>query len=141
MLKIISEKILNGELINKETALKLLNYNTESLCEEADKIRKHFCGNEFDLCTIINGKSGRCSEDCKFCAQSIHYKSEVENYELLDAKYIKDEAIYNDKKNVGRYSVVTSGRKLSEKEVNSLCDTYIEVKKVPKLNYVLLVDY
>ena len=133
MLKIISEKVLNGELIDKDTALMLLNYNTENLCEEANKIRKCFCGHEFDLCTIINGKSGRCSEDCKFCAQSNHYKAEVENYELLDKKYITEEAIYNDKKNVGRYSIVTSGRKLSEKEVGSLCDTYTEIKKSSKI--------
>lgn len=133
MLKNISKKILNKELIDKDTALSLLKYDTEDLCEEADKIRKHFCGNEFDLCTIVNGKSGRCSEDCKFCAQSSHYKSKVENYELLDTKSIKKEAIYNDEKNVGRYSVVTSGKKLSSKEVDSLCDIYIEIRKSCKI--------
>jgi len=52
---------------------------------------------------------------------------------------MKKEAIYNDEKNVGRYSVVASGKKLSSKEVDSLCDTYIEIRKVVKLNYVLLV--
>lgn len=133
MLKQISEKILNEDLIDKDTALSLLKYDTEDLCKEADKIRKYYCGSKFDLCTIVNGKSGRCSEDCKFCAQSSHYKSEVENYELLDTKSMKKEAIYNDKKNVGRYSVVTSGKKLSSKEVDSLCDTYIEIKKSCKI--------
>lgn len=133
MLKKISETIINEELIDKDTALSLLKYDTEDLCKEADKIRKHFCGNEFDLCTIVNGKSGRCSEDCKFCAQSSHYKSEVENYELLDTNSMKKEAIYNDEKNVGRYSVVTSGKKLSSKEVDSLCDTYIEIRKSCKI--------
>lgn len=93
MLKKISEKVLNGELIDKDIALNLLNYDTEDLCEEANKIRKYFCGNEFDLCTIINGKSGRCSEDCKFCAQSSHYKSDIENYELLDTNVIKKQFI------------------------------------------------
>ncbi|MPM55227.1 Biotin synthase [bioreactor metagenome] len=133
MLKNISKKILNKELINKHIALNLLQYDTEDLCKEANKIRKHFCGNEFDLCTIVNGKSGRCSEDCKFCAQSSHYKSEVENYKLLDTNSINKEAIYNYEKNVGRYSVVTSGKKLSLKEVDSLCDTYIEIRKSCKI--------
>lgn len=133
MLKYISEKIINEELIDKDTALSLLKYDTEDLCKEADKIRRHFCGNEFDLCTIVNGKSGRCSEDCKFCAQSSHYKSEVENYELLDTNSMKKEAIYNDEKNVGRYSVVTSGKKLSSKEIEHLCDTYIEIRKSCKI--------
>ena len=96
--KKISEKVLNGELIDKDIALNLLNYDTEDLCEEANKIRKHFCGNEFYLCTIINGKSFRCSEDCKFWAQSSHYKSDIRNYELLDTNFIKKEAIYNDEK-------------------------------------------
>ena len=133
MLKKISEKVLNGELIDKDIALNLLNYDTEDLCEEANKIRKYFCGNEFDLCTIINGKSGRCSEDCKFWAQSSHYKSDIENYELLDTNVIKKEAIYNDEKNVGSYSIVTSGRKLNEKEMNYLCNTYIEIRKNCKI--------
>lgn len=133
MLKNISKKILNKELINKHIALSLLQYDTEDLCKEANKIRKHFCGNEFDLCTIVNGKSGRCSEDCKFCAQSSHYKSEVENYKLLDTNSINKEAIYNYEKNVGRYSVVTSGKKLSLKEVDSLCYTYIEIRKSCKI--------
>ena len=93
MLKKISEKVLNGELIDKDIALNLLNYDTEDLCEEANKIRKHFCGNEFYLCTIINGKSFRCSEDCKFWAQSSHYKSDIENYELLDTNVIKKQFI------------------------------------------------
>ena len=47
----------------------------EDVAQAADEIREKFCGNGFDICTIINGKSGRCSENCKFCAESAHYNT------------------------------------------------------------------
>lgn len=98
MLKNISDSVLNGDKIDKKTALELLNYDLEELTMWEDKICEYYCGNYFDLCTIINGKSGRCSENCKFCAQSSHYKSDIDTYELLDCESIKKESIYNEKK-------------------------------------------
>ena len=41
----------------------------EELSEGAYRLQKQFCGNHIDLCTIVNGRSGRCGEDCKYCAQ------------------------------------------------------------------------
>ena len=68
--EILASKVMAGGMITKDEAMKLYGEPLEELCAEADEIRKHFCGDKFDVCTIINGKSGRCSEDCKFCAQS-----------------------------------------------------------------------
>ena len=68
----LTEKVLKHGLITKEEALYLWEQPLEELCACADRIRRQFCSNAFDLCTIINGKSGRCSENCKFCAQSAH---------------------------------------------------------------------
>ena len=61
----LKEKILNGYRINKQEALDLVKAPLDELSTAANEIRKHFCGDDFDICTIINGKSGRCSEDCK----------------------------------------------------------------------------
>ena len=66
MLKKILNKVLNEQEINNDEAISLINVDLEELKKAANQIREHFCGNEFDLCSIINGKSGKCKEDCKF---------------------------------------------------------------------------
>ena len=70
----LTEKVLKGYLINKDEAKFLYYQPLKELSKNADKIRKYFCKNKFDICTIINAKSGRCSENCKFCAQSSYNK-------------------------------------------------------------------
>ena len=59
----LKEKVFAGEDITKEEALFLLNADLEEISKAADEIRKKYCGNGFDICSIINGKSGHCSED------------------------------------------------------------------------------
>ena len=82
-LKSFTDEVLAGKLVTREEALELYGHPLDELCECADKIRRHFCSNQFDICTIINGKSGRCSENCKFCAQSAHNHTCVSEYPLL----------------------------------------------------------
>lgn len=128
--KELKEKVLNGKLIGKEEALFLAKEAPlKELTEAANEIRKHFCENKFDICTIINGKSGRCSENCKFCAQSSFYDTHIKEYSLLDSKAIVKEAKYNDERGVLRFSIVTSGRKLSDKEIDSVCESIKEISK------------
>lgn len=116
--------VLSGGEITRREALALQTAELDGLCAAADKIRAHFCGNRFDLCTIINGKSGLCPEDCKFCAQSAHYQAGIEEYPLLDAEGIKKEAVNHFRKGILRFSVVTSGRRLPDNEVDAMCETY-----------------
>lgn len=129
MVKKLKQKVLSGERIGKEEAMVLYEAPLEQLCQSADEIRKHFCENIFDICTIINGKSGRCSEDCKYCAQSAHYPTKVEEYPLLSKEEIVTWAKYNDEKGVLRYSIVTSGKTLSDQEVEELCETVRQIRK------------
>ena len=125
----LKEKIFHGVILEKEEILSLLNEPLDKLCITADEIRKHFCGDSFDMCTIINGKSGRCSENCKYCSQSIHFKTSIEEYPLLDSKRILDDAKYNDDKGVLRYSIVTSGKRLSQKDLKDVCKSYRLIKE------------
>ena len=123
------EKIKSGIMLDKEDALKLAEIDIDKLCKAADELRKYYCGNKFDICTIINGKSGRCSENCKFCAQSSHYETLAEEYPLLETEEVLRDAKYNYDNGIHRYSVVTSGRKLSDKEVDKISETYKVIKK------------
>ena len=129
MIQQIKNKILNGFQINKEDAMQLISADLEKLSTASNELRQHFCGNAFDICTIINGKNGKCSENCKFCAQSAHYKVSIEEYPLLDCKSLLKEAIYNRDKGILRYSVVTSGKNLVEDELESVCNSYSKIRK------------
>ena len=69
----LGNEIMQGRQITREEAVRLYEEPLSRLCAKADEIRAHFCSDGFDICTIINGKSGRCSENCRFCAQSAHH--------------------------------------------------------------------
>lgn len=61
----LADEIINGRRLGRKDDLGFfLTCDLKELCDGADKIRQHFCGDKVDLCTIINGKSGKCSEDC-----------------------------------------------------------------------------
>ncbi|MCM1325007.1 MAG: biotin synthase BioB [Lachnoclostridium sp.] len=125
----LKDEVMQGKRISREEALWLYEQPLEELCGSADEIRAHFCRDTFDICTIINGKSGRCSENCKFCAQSAHNHTKAEEYPLLSAEEIVAQAKKNDEQGVLRYSIVTSGRRLSEEEVDRMCEAVRRIKK------------
>lgn len=124
----LTDKVLNGEQITKEEAMNLYEQPLEELCESADQIRRKFCAEQFDICTIINGKSGRCSENCKFCAQSAHNHTGAEEYPLLPDEEIIAQARTNHEQGVLRYSIVTSGKRLSDAEVERMCGTVRKIR-------------
>lgn len=134
MIERCQEKIRREEPVSKEDALALADAPLEELTRAADEIRRQKCGPDFDLCTIINGKCGRCSEDCKYCAQSAHYHTACsETYPLLSTEKLLEGARYNDARGVLRYSIVTSGRKLSDREVDQACESIRAIKKETSL--------
>lgn len=128
MINKIKDKIISGEKITYNEALSLIETPLNELLEAADEIRKHFCSNIFDICSIINAKSGKCSENCKFCAQSAHYKTNISEYPLLDKEKIVENALYMAEKGVLRFSIVTSGKALTDNDVEILADTIKEIK-------------
>ena len=126
--EILASKVISGGKISKDEAMKLYYEPLEEICAKADEIRKHFCADRFDVCTIINGKSGRCSEDCKFCAQSAHHKTNAESYPLLSPDELTEKAKRDFSKGVVHYGIVTSGRNLSDDEVDRVCEAVRKIK-------------
>ena len=124
MLKQLTEQVRAGEPLSREQALSLYETEPSALFAAADSLRREFCGDRFDMCTIVNGKSGKCSENCRFCAQSSHYHGEAETYSLLDGETLLEQARYNEGKGVLRFAVVTSGKRLSDAEVDAVCESY-----------------
>lgn len=127
MVEKLLKKVLAGEEISSEEALQLVTCDLTKLKQGAELIRKHYCGDTFDLCSIINGKSGRCSENCKYCGQSRHYQTDVAVYDLLTSDEIKKQALYNQERGVKRFSIVTAGRSLNDQEFADVLKTYQEL--------------
>ena len=126
----LKEKVLAGGEVTREEALELVEAPLKELAQAADQLREHFCGDRFDLCTIINGKCGKCSEDCKYCAQSAHYHTNLEeSYPLLPTEELVKGAAENKRQGVLRYSIVTSGRKLSDREVDQVCESIQAIRE------------
>lgn len=126
----LKQKVLGGGEVTREEALKLVEAPLEELAQAADQLREHFCGDRFDLCTIVNGKCGKCSEDCKYCAQSAHYHTTLEeSYPLLSTEELVKGAAENKRQGVLRYSIVTSGRKLSDREVDQVCESIRAIRE------------
>ena len=126
----LKNKVLGGGEVTREEALELMDAPLEVLSQAADQLREHFCGDRFDLCTIVNGKCGKCSEDCKYCAQSAHYHTSLEeSYPLLSTEELVKGAAENKRQGVLRYSIVTSGRKLSDREVDQVCESIRAIRE------------
>lgn len=124
---ILKSKVLNGYMLTKDEILSLCDAPLEELCKGADEIRNKFCGNIFDMCSIINGKIGGCTENCKFCAQSKHYNTHVKPLGMPSVDEIVNSAKHNYSKGVLRFSIVTAGRALNDEEVDLVCIRYKEI--------------
>lgn len=132
-LESIIQQVLDGTPVDKEQALFLVTVPLEPLCEGAEKIRRHFCGNVFDVCAIVNARSGRCPEDCKFCAQSVYYVTPVQEYPLLSEEKILEQARLCARAGIHRFSIVISGRSVESKELERICKIIRGIKKETEL--------
>jgi len=122
--KLVSS-IKEGRAIDRATALAIAGFpEQETVWEGADRIRQHFNGSGFALCSIINARSGRCSEDCRFCAQSSRHRCNIDEYEIIDPEQASDLASESDRFGVHRISLVTSGRSASEALLERLQPLY-----------------
>ena len=106
----LGRKVLAGGQLTKKEAMTLYGQPLEELCTMADTVRARFHAQAFSLCTIVNGKSGRCTENCRFCAQSAHYHTEAAVYPLCDQEEILAQAKRWQAQGVPRFGIVTAGR-------------------------------
>lgn len=121
----LKTRVLEGGEISFEEALKLAEEeNREELYEAAEEITRFFGKPEFNPCSIINARSGKCSENCKWCAQSGHYHTDSDVHGIISAEKAVIQAKYDEKKGVKRFSLVTSGRAVKGDALKKICDTY-----------------
>ena len=125
--RIKREAVESGRPATIEEALMLNeNYTTDQLAEAADEIRLKWSGNKVHTCSIVNARSGRCGEDCKWCAQSAHHKTGVTEYEHIPHDEMMAAFHANKSKGVKSFSLVTSGRKVMPSHMAYFCNLYKE---------------
>ena len=127
-----AENILAGQDLDKEQCQLLASipeHDVFTLLAGADMIRDHYFGKEIHLCCICNGKSGRCSEDCSFCSQSTHAKTDAPIYPLLDKTQLKEGGLRAAPTPINRYSIVTSGKGLPKIEVEAVAEALSELNR------------
>ncbi|WP_291570578.1 biotin synthase BioB [Clostridium sp. UBA4548] len=137
-IKEMEKKTLAGNFITFEETMKLAGLEEKEhileLCNCANNIRQTFMGKEVDLCTIMNAKSGHCTEDCKFCAQSAHYKTNAAVYDLVSKDAALKLARENESEGVNRFSLVTSGRGVTGEEFQKVIQIYKDLNKEIKID-------
>lgn len=129
-IKELKDRVLSGGSITYDEAVELVStQNIEDFYYSANQIRAKFRGDRFEMCSIINAKSGKCGEDCKWCSQSIFSKSEITEYEHFSKEEAVKIAVSNYNKGVERISLVTSGRRLNEKQLQEMIDIYTAIRQ------------
>ncbi len=113
-------------MLNKNELLNLYNMNLDNLLKESQKYLK----DEVEFCSIINARSGKCSQNCRYCAQSSHYNTEIETYPLMDVETVVHAAQDGIKNGADRIAIVTSGKTPDESDF----DTMLEMIKALNKN-------
>ena len=130
IVKKIEEEIREGRGVTREEALELLKSKAhEELIELAHRLTVEYASKKFDFCAIINARSGCCSEDCKWCAQSAHWggaNSKV--YGFIGKCACAREAKAAEANKVRRIAIVTAGRGQSKSEIDEICEAIREMK-------------
>ena len=116
----------------KDQSLEVLAFvdkSWEELLNISDNLRKKYKKNTVFTCAIMNAKSGACPENCAFCAQSIHHKTNIKMYPLVSVEKMVREAERMKESGATRFSIVTSGKKPSKKELDRISEAIYKIKE------------
>lgn len=124
--------VLDGAVLDADTLYSLGEIETpegtEALLDGAREITSRMCSKKFDTCSIVNARSGRCPENCKWCAQSAHYPTDCDTYDLIEPEVAFATAAQNAEMGIGRYSMVASGRSVKGRNLDAICDMLKEIR-------------
>ena len=120
-------KTVDKKNYTKEELLRLYNLPLEELLAESSK----YMSDNIEFCSLINARNGKCSQNCKYCAQSSHYCTNIESYPLVDIQEVIKAAKESKENKVSRFAIVTSGKTPDEGR-----DFQIELDMIKAINEV-----
>lgn len=113
-------------LKDKTELLRLYNLDLEELLN----ISSMYVKNDVEFCSLINARNGKCSQNCKYCAQSSHYNTDIDSFPLVDIQDVKKSALDALKNKVSRFAIVTSGKTPDESDFDKMLEMIKEINNV-----------
>lgn len=136
MIKNVLAKIENNENIIFQEALELITLEGKD-CMDLFSLANHVrskLGDRVDLCSIINAKCGLCSEDCKFCAQSVHNDTEISPHPMIEEEEILNMAQMMEEEGAARFCIVTSGKGVEGEDFENMLGFIRRIRKETRLS-------
>ncbi len=115
--------------MNKSELLELYNSDIDKLLKLSSKYVK----NTVEFCSLINARNGKCSQNCKYCAQSSHYRTHIDSYPLVDISEVTKSALEAKAHKTARFAVVTSGKTPDESDFDKILEMIRAVNKIEGL--------
>ena len=137
MLERLRKKVLKKKKLSRKEVNELAYLDESKLMKillVAEEIKRKYIGKTVDLCSIVNARSGNCSENCSFCPQSIHNRAEVKTYPLISEEEIMKKALIMEEKGADHFGVVISGHSADEREFNRILKICNKLKEQTSLN-------
>jgi biotin synthase len=132
-----ASRALAGERLSRCEGLTILDTPQEDipyLFAAASEVRRHYKGDSIELCSIVSAKSGMCSEDCAFCAQSAHHETGAPVYPLMDEREILERARAAEESGARKFGIVTSGRGVEGADtLDRICSAVAAIRKETRL--------
>ena len=117
-------------MLDKQELLRLYNLDLDELLEMSSKYIKE----DVEFCSLINARNGKCSQNCKYCAQSSHYRTHIESYPLVEIDEVRKTALDAKAHKASRFAIVTSGKTPDESDFNKMLEMIKEINKIDGLN-------
>ena len=115
--------------MDKNDLLNLYNLELDTLLQKSAKLMS----DNIEFCSLVNARNGKCSQDCKYCAQSSYYRTDIDSFPLIDAVTAKNAAIDAKKHKASRFAIVTSGKTPEESDFDKMLDMIKEINKIDGL--------
>lgn len=113
-------------MISKRELLTLYHFDLDKLLKMASK----YVRNEVEFCSLVNARNGKCSQNCKYCAQSSHYRTNIDTYPLIEINEVKKAAEEAKSHKASRFAIVTSGKTPDESDFEKILQMIAEVNKI-----------
>lgn len=117
-------------MVDKQELLRLYNLELDELLAKSAQYIK----NKVEFCSLINARNGKCSQNCKYCAQSSHYRTHIDSYPLVEIEEVRKSALDAKSHHASRFAIVTSGKTPDESDFNKMLEMIKEINKIDGLN-------
>ena len=118
-----------AEKLTKKEILDLYNKDLDELLDISSKLMS----DKIEFCSLVNARNGKCSQNCKYCAQSSHYRTDIETYPLIEKEKVQKAALEAKSYHASRFAVVTSGKSPDESDTDGIIDLIKEINKIDGL--------